>query len=86
MIIIINLIILIMKIGFLLNLTFLLCFMVTQLLMWLLDGTLMQAMAELFNFRSLTQDNHLKGLSNQTVASIFHNNYHIYNNHGGRGQ
>ena len=49
-----NLIILIMKIGFLLNLTFLLCFMVTQLLMWLLDGTLMQAMAELFNFRSLT--------------------------------
>jgi len=43
-----------MKIGFLLNLTFLLCFMVTQLLMWILDGTLMHAMAELFNFRTIT--------------------------------
>ena len=38
-----------MKIGFLLNLTFLLCFLVTQLLMWLLDGTLVHTIAELLN-------------------------------------
>lgn len=38
-----------MKIGFLLNVTFLLCFLVTQLLMWLLDGTLVNTFAELLN-------------------------------------
>lgn len=40
-----------MKIGFLLNLTFLLCFIITQLLIWLLDGTLIQTVAELLNIR-----------------------------------
>ena len=40
-----------MKIGFLLNLTFLLCFIVTQLLIWLLDGTLVRTFAELLNMK-----------------------------------
>ena len=62
-----------MKIGFLLNLTFLLYFMITQLLMWLLDGTLMQSMGELFNIRPLQRGQSLKSISNQTVANIFHN-------------
>lgn len=65
-----------MKIGFLLNLTFLLCFLVTQLLVWLLDGTLVRTLAELLNIRplgSLAERASLKALSNQTVASIFHN-------------
>jgi hypothetical protein len=65
-----------MKIGFLLNVTFLLCFIVTQLLIWLLDGTLIRTMAELLNIRpfaSIFERNSLKSLSNQTVASIYHN-------------
>ncbi|TNV79179.1 hypothetical protein FGO68_gene15906 [Halteria grandinella] len=66
-----------MKIGFLLNLTFLLCFIVTQLLIWLLDGTLVHTIAELLNIRpfsgtSIFERSSLKALENQTVASIYH--------------
>ena len=45
-----------MKIGFLLNLTLLLCFVVTQLLIWLLDGTLVQTLAELLNMKAFVMD------------------------------
>lgn len=67
-----------MKIGFLLNLTLLLCFLVTQLLIWLLDGTLIQTVAELLNMSkpfSLDEASSQEYLSNiglQTAASIFH--------------
>lgn len=66
-----------MKIGFLLNLTFLLCFIVTQVLIWLLDGTLVHTIAELLNIRpfsgsSILERSTLKALENQTVASIYH--------------
>ena len=73
-----------MKIGFLLNLTFLLCFIVTQLLIWLLDGTLVHTFAELLDIKPLffsTSSGHnthhagLKNLADQTVASIYHSNY-----------
>jgi len=66
-----------MKIGFLLNLTFLLCFIVTQLLIWLLDGTLIHTVAQLLNIRPFGHprgkpDQLLRALQNHTVASIFH--------------
>ena len=41
-----------MKIGFLLNITLLLCFVCSQLLIWLIDGTLVRSMAELLNMQS----------------------------------
>ncbi len=65
-----------MKIGFLLNVTFLLCFLVTQMLIWLLDGTLLHTIAGLLNMQnpfSLDEEFLLKSLPNQTVGSIFHN-------------
>ena len=63
-----------MKIGFLLNLTFLLCFIVTQMLIWLLDGTLVHTFAELLNMKPFILDKGiLKNLANQTASSIFHN-------------
>eukprot|EP00347_Sterkiella_histriomuscorum_P016600 403352566 len=66
-----------MKIGFLLNLTFLLCFIVTQLLIWLLDGTLVRTFAELLNMKPFIFDKEglLRNLSNQTAASIYHYDY-----------
>ena len=39
------------KLGFLMNLTFLLCIMITQLLIWVLDGTLLKAIINLLNIR-----------------------------------
>ena len=47
-----------MKIGFLLNLTFLLCFIMTQLLIWLLDGTLVGTFAEFLNMRGFDMESH----------------------------
>ena len=38
-----------MKIGFLVNLTLLLCFVCSQLLLWLIDGTLVRCLAQLLN-------------------------------------
>ena len=38
-----------MKIGFLLNITLLLCFVSAQLLKWLIDGTLVHSLAQLLN-------------------------------------
>ena len=38
-----------MKIGFLVNLTLLLCFLFSQLLLWVLDGTLVRSLAQLLN-------------------------------------
>lgn len=64
-----------MKIGFLLNVTFLLCFVVTQLLVWLIDGTLVKTFAELLNMKPFLFDKSaLKSLANQTSSSIFHYN------------
>lgn len=63
-----------MKIGFLLNLTFLICFIVTHLLIWLLDGTLLRTFAELLNMKPFILDKSiLKNLANQTSSSIYHN-------------
>ena len=62
-----------MKIGFLLNLTFLLCFIFTQILIWLLDGTLVRTFAELLNMKPYIFDkNLLKSLTNQTSSNIYH--------------
>ena len=41
------------KLGFLMNLTFLLCIMITQLLIWVLDGTLLKAIINLLNIRKM---------------------------------
>ena len=38
-----------MKIGFLLNIVLLLCFICSQVLIWLLDGTLVQGLAQLLD-------------------------------------
>lgn len=63
-----------MKIGFLLNLTFLLCFIVTQVLIWLLDGTLIKTFAELLNMKPFLFDKgQLSNLENQTSSQIYHN-------------
>ncbi|CDW74034.1 UNKNOWN [Stylonychia lemnae] len=65
-----------MKIGFLLNLTFLLCFIVTQLLIWLLDGTLVRTFAELLNMKPfIFEQSLLRNLANKTTASIYHSDY-----------
>ena len=41
-----------MKFGFLLNIMLLLCFVCSQLLIWLIDGTLVMTLAELLNMQS----------------------------------
>ena len=41
-----------MKIGFLLNITLLLCFVCSYLLLWLIDGTLVRNLAQLFDINS----------------------------------
>ena len=41
------------KLGFLMNLTFLLCIIITQLLIWVLDGTLLKAIINLLNIRKM---------------------------------
>ena len=41
-----------MKIGFLLNIVLLLCFICSQVLIWLLDGTLVQGLAQLLDKQS----------------------------------
>ena len=38
-----------MKIGFLLNIVLLLCFACSQVLIWLLEGTLVQSLAQLLD-------------------------------------
>ena len=38
-----------MKIGFLLNIVLLLCFICSQALIWLLDGTLVHALTQLLD-------------------------------------
>ena len=38
-----------MKIGFLLNIMLLLCFAFSQVIIWLLEGTLVQSMAQLLD-------------------------------------
>ena len=45
-------IIILMKFGFLLNIMLLLCFVCSQLLIWLIDGTLVMTLAELLNMQS----------------------------------
>lgn len=41
-----------MKVGFLVNIMLLLCFICSQLLIWLIDGTLVKSLAELLNMQS----------------------------------
>ena len=41
------------KLGFIMNLTFLLCIVITQLLIWLLDGTLFRVFVQLLNIRKI---------------------------------
>ena len=41
-----------MKIGFLLNIVLLLCFICSQVLIWLLDGTLVHSLAQLLDKQS----------------------------------
>ena len=65
-----------MKIGFLLNLTLLLCLLITQVLIWLVDGTLMDVFAQLLQIRPFVieqEQGSLSKLGSQTVTSIFHN-------------
>ena len=41
-----------MKIGFLLNITLLLCFLASQLLIWFIDGTLVRGLTQLLDMNS----------------------------------
>ena len=41
-----------MKVGFLVNIMLLLCFVFSQLLIWLIDGTLVLTLAELLNMQT----------------------------------
>ena len=41
------------KFGFLMNLTFLLCIVITQLLIWILDGTMLKTFINLINIRKM---------------------------------
>ena len=41
-----------MKIGFLLNIVLLLCFVCSQILIWLLDGTLVNSLVQLLDKQS----------------------------------
>ena len=41
-----------MKVGFLVNIMLLLCFICSQLLIWLIDGTLVTTLAELLNMQT----------------------------------
>ncbi len=41
-----------MKVGFVVNIMLLLCFVCSQLLIWLVDGTLVMTLAELLNMQS----------------------------------
>ena len=41
-----------MKIGFLLNIVLLLCFICSQVLIWLLDGTLVNSLVQLLDKQS----------------------------------
>jgi hypothetical protein len=41
-----------MKVGFLVNIMLLLCFICSQLLIWLIDGTLVNTLAQLLNVQA----------------------------------
>ena len=41
-----------MKVGFLVNIMLLLCFVCSQLLIWLIDGTLVNTLSELLNMQT----------------------------------
>ena len=41
-----------MKVGFVVNIMLLLCFVCSQLLIWLIDATLVMTLAELLNMQS----------------------------------
>ena len=66
-----------MKIGFLLNIVLLLCFICSQALIWLLDGTLVNGLVQLLDrqstvFRKAPDTNHLtnnKGASSRSAES-----------------
>lgn len=46
-----------MKVGFLVNIMLLLCFVCSQLLIWLIDGTLVMSLAELLNMETAVLSN-----------------------------
>jgi len=63
-----------MKIGFLLNITFLAGFLIAHILIWLLDGTLVKTLAQLLNMKPFTFDKELlQRVVNQSVDNIYHN-------------
>ena len=41
------------KLGFLMNLTFLLCIVITQALIWLLDGTILRTIIQTLNIKKM---------------------------------
>ncbi len=54
-----------MKIGFWLNIMFVLVFIFTQMLIWVLDGTIVKQFAQLLNKKPSTfEKEHLKELMN----------------------
>ena len=69
------------KLGFLMNLTFLLCIIITQLLIWVLDGTLLRAIINLLNIRKMydgfelsksQQTDLINYMESQLTINIFH--------------
>ena len=69
------------KLGFLMNLTFLLCIIITQLLIWVLDGTLLKAIINLLNIRKMydgfelsksQQTDLINYMESQLTINIFH--------------
>ena len=63
------------------NLTFLLCIIITQLLIWVLDGTLLKAIINLLNIRKMydgfelsksQQTDLINYMESQLTINIFH--------------
>ena len=71
------------KLGFLMNLTFLLCIVVTQLLIWVVDGTLLKTIINLLNIRKQYSTNDrnsmekdlMRNLESMMNGNIFHKTF-----------
>ena len=65
------------KLGFLMNLTFLLCIIITQLLIWVVDGTFLKTLLNLLNIRKNYQGidkNSMEKEMMRNLESMFNGN------------
>ncbi len=63
-----------MKIGFLLNISFLVGFIMSHIMVWLLDGTLVKTLAQLLNIKPYSFDKEvMQRILNKSVENVYHN-------------